>query len=70
MFKIYEMYEMILREPESFFFGKGSNFNKLALPHLGIQKVTGLYPVNFPSGFQLIKNIEELRVEKHFHFVF
>jgi len=29
-----------------------------------------LYPINFPCGFQLIKNIEELKVEKHFHFIF
>jgi len=46
---------------------KESSFNKLSLPHPGIQKVTGLYPINFSSGSQAAKNIRELRVEKHFH---
>ena len=47
---------------------KESSFNKLSLPHPGIQKVTRLYPINFSSGSQVTKNIKELRVEKHFHF--
>ena len=62
------MYEMTLREPETFFLGKESNFNDLDVAHPGIQKVTRLYPINFSSGSQVTKNIRELRVEKHFHF--
>jgi len=45
---------------ESFFYGKGSNFNELYLAHSGFQKVTRLYPMNFSSGIQLFKNIKEL----------
>jgi hypothetical protein len=53
---------------ESFFFGKGRNFNELRLPYSGFQKVTRLYPIDLSSGSQLIKNIKQLRVENHFHF--
>jgi len=64
------MYKMILLEPVSFFYGKRSNFNELYLAHSGFQKVTRLYPMNFSSGIQPFENINELRVEKHFHSFF